>query len=572
MSDGNLLSAAQTKLWNATKGVLLSITPDVAKTVTGAGLVAFSDDLLKVLLSVARTTGTLGTIWYVLNRGRYFEESSVARAFVDNLKYVQFVERPSLDFLSTAYYYALMANGIYDDAIIEGWSRDWEAGTQRWLQPLTKAPESIRERPRFGYYIDWYRRTMVIMVRGTSSVADDLTDVEARTINLQAFGDLKLRTEIELCQPTVESFNAAQLQRMWATGEHQVHYGFMNAARHIVNDPCAPFSVAYGFALEAFGMPQDDMTLPIYVTGHSLGASTSACIVYMLRKNNYQAFGVLYAPAPTFTPAVLMDEPDKCRDCIVSFVNRYDVVTHLEPAIVSRSVNYMLGKLLGDESSSDPTAKSAAAAFAKQNADDATAYEQKVKNFHLIFPGMTDVERAKLVASIEGGSSELKVLEDQDQALIAAIPERRYFKAATIKLALPGTSYWIHYYNGPNGNSPSASLWRILSHNFIDFMPFVYAYNTPGKTDMMEANNATDHSMTNYLKHLRFIYHVVSTNKFRTTPTAAVPLSNGSETVEDRRRRITAESAAQIAAADSEMAAFYKLRDELAKKRNAASQ
>lgn len=519
---------------------------NIAKGVYYASIPAMTPHISSAVRSLSGTIGFLELYLYVMYKTHHFEESSVARLFHENLKYVQFIERPLPEFLTTAYYYALMAYGIYQDETITKWEKEWDSGEQKWLQPLNKAAESVRERPRFAYYIDWYRRTLVIMVRGTSGVGDLLTDIEARSIDIKSFGDLKVVQELELCQPTVDAYDPEQLSKMWENGEHKVHYGFMCAARNILNDPCGPFSLVYKYAQSQFGIAEGDNQLPIYVTGHSLGGSTASCIVYMLRKNNYPAFGVVFAPAPTFSPAMLMDESDKCRDCIVSFVNRYDFVAHLEPNIIGRSVNIMLGKLIGDKTSTEPANRKAAEILEKQETDEKAAYANRVETFNDIFSRLSAAERAELANK----DASLSVLAELDDALVASVPERRYYKAATITLASPGNAYWIHYYNAPKSNAPHASLWRILSHNFMDFLPFVYAFNTPNEESFMEANVGTDHLMGNYLKHLRILYHTTTIREI-------------SETRTERLRRLIAENAAIIAAADAEVAAAKNIQNRL---------
>lgn len=432
-----------------------------------------------------------------LYRMQEFEEASfIPRFFGNNIKYVDFVAEPCDQFINLAYYFSLLANGIYsqwaEDFLAEEWAKPDGA---KWMQPLAVATASLRERPRFGYFIDHYRKTLVLAVRGTSQLlVDAATDIEiSAEVVAESSKTSHLSAEYEMVEKARGSLPPGGISPQAPT-DHLAHHGFMASARNILADSVYPFARAYAAATEELGFEPT-----IYVTGHSLGASTSACIVFLLRKRGFDAKGVLFAPAPCFSQELIEDEPDACKNNIVSFINRFDAVTRLEAGIVQRSEFITACSL-----SKDPAARANLVKLVQSD----------------------DVERQKRIAAFVQNRSFGARPVDQDLAVIAndnnvhidvvteaaSMVEEKVMDHASrrtlrsckaVTLATPGRRYWLHYYCS-DADRNSVGMYRITSNDFFDYLPPVYG-RTNAKNATQQTNVGSDHSMSNYCAHLYFI-------------------------------------------------------------------
>lgn len=461
---------------------------------------------------------------FMLGNPGFEEAEFISRYFGDNLKYVEFVQSPCLAFIDMAYYYAMLSKAIYSPKAEQFFREEWKNQKEtKWLEPIAVAQYSLRERPRFGYYIDHYRKTLLLLVRGISEVIiDGATDVEFNLANVDEL-DLKVNggkprmptaRDFELLpQEDSSALPPGSISLKIESTDHMAHHGFIQSARNIVRDQEFSFEDVYNRATEILGFKPS-----IYVTGHSLGASTSACIVYILRKSGFDARGVLFAPAPCFTQQLIVDEPDACKNYIISFVNRFDVVTHADPGILQRSEIITSSSI-----SNDPSVK---VRMVDMNKMDEIYHKEAVAKFlSKLSPVLTTQEATEIVEEDDYGRDIVNKSDKEVEISKIARTEERYLRSKLVTLTVPGRPYWLHYYYAENSKS-TAGLYKIKSNNFFDFLPVVYANTGVFNT----TNIAADHSMLNYCAHLYYIRRALTPEH-----TKLPESSSGSATTQDKK-------------------------------------
>ena len=422
------------------------------------------------------------------------ELTFIPRHFRENLGMLEFIPTPCPSFIQMAYYYASIANAIYNK-----WALEYFRGPGLWLEELYLEPESKTNRPSFGYFIDHYRQTLVIAVRGTTFGSDMATDARLKSQPVDE-ASLKLTPDdyaFDIIPEIVKDLPAGAKPPKVPEEDYLAHHGFMQSARNILNDANHPFiKDIYPRVTQKMGFaPQ------IYVTGHSLGASTSACIVFLLRKHNYDARGVLFAPAPCFSQQLIEDNPDACKNYIVCFINRFDLITRAEAGIIERSVIVAAGKTSALQSAKEQ--------YVNLLAAEANHKTQAAQRFEKLFPDLKP-EDIRILA--EEHHTSVESMQEACAAYLKlrhAHAKRRVPECNLIKLATPGRSYWIHYGCGRDGNAPTVGLYKIKSNDFFNFLPLVCG-PVIAKTPHDFSNPGTDHKMNHYCAYLYAMYRALT--------------------------------------------------------------
>jgi hypothetical protein len=231
-------------------------------------------------------------------------------------------------FFKQAYYYSLMAYMIYQDS----WYSTLCEDKKGFMEPLFYVPDSLVSRPRFMILLDHFNKNVVIVVRGTSVKTDILTDLTLAAIEISNQDLQKLVTpELVNLLPPTEAASLSEDVR----DKIKMHSGFYHGAVNILTKSGFEWSSLYLTAKnKLFG---DENRWPeIVVTGHSLGASTAGAITCILRSQNFQARGILFAPAPFLS--VEASKLMMTDQYITAFVNRWDIVTRLETHVIIRSI------------------------------------------------------------------------------------------------------------------------------------------------------------------------------------------------------------------------------------------
>lgn len=163
-------------------------------------------------------------------------------------------------------------------------------------------------------------RALVIAIRGTMSLSDTLTDLDARTSKLDAYG----------------------------YPGHFGHAGILRSAKTILRD------LTNKGIIDKFKTAPECQELSLYITGHSLGAGTSILLTLLLQ----HLLPGRNVHCVAFAPPLVVDEALSqsafARGHITSVVFQDDVVSHLSPRtamLLMAQMTRLMAAVAGDKHS-----------------------------------------------------------------------------------------------------------------------------------------------------------------------------------------------------------------------------
>lgn len=271
----------------------------------------------------------------------FIENENIFKRYILGKVRPMYVPNLNKQMVASATYFANIAYGIYMDGFNERICDP--QGYPVHLRSLQYNRTSLFQRPRFGIYFDKTVPCLVVAVRGTSGTADTFTDID------MSAGVPKDEDVSEIWEQTYT--NPQFVGTRWSAEKMEkfkeyvtackFHTGFFQSAINIMF--CSGFNMLKlidEVYEELRQHHEDEMSpsndLPIYCTGHSLGASTAGTIACLLRMFGFNSYGVLFAPAPFVSPTV--NTAMNASQYIFAMVNRWDIVPRLEPTVIRNAM------------------------------------------------------------------------------------------------------------------------------------------------------------------------------------------------------------------------------------------
>lgn len=185
-------------------------------------------------------------------------------------------------------------------------------------------------RPLVMVFADHLSRSIVVAVRGTTSLGDIATDL--------------LGVPTQVTTTDVPLMINAQAT---TTTTPMAHSGFLEAARNIMRYPC--------FLERLRQLVKQHPRYGVKVVGHSYGAGTASILHMMLYQRLYCSGGVCEGPPPQ---ALLFETPPTWNETAVEIVNRTGAqvsVTNGFDLVTKADVTRIKQMLCGDRNPTDPS-------------------------------------------------------------------------------------------------------------------------------------------------------------------------------------------------------------------------